>query len=362
MAEKKQLSNMLQNRHCESDIKNRNRNRRGNTSTKREKGTRSKKNNTFNEVWVENIEIYKPGSENESFKNYISDKNLSNGYIEFYDFEVEDCHEYFANGILVHNCHHVSSLSGTYGKALLASSAKMRIAVTATLPEEQESKMALHALIGPVLEEVTMKEAADKGMLVLPTVHFLTYKPPLKDYDLRSYTDVYDRYVTRNGRRNDLILDLVEKHIAEKKGVLIGVKQIVHLQILVEKAERRGIKIYGAQGKTPKDERLEIINKMKSGEYLCAVATKVWSEGINIPKLEIIINAAAGKSPIENLQRPGRGTRNIEGKSELLFYDFIDPLRYLAEHSCERMKIYSEQGWKITVSEPFVSGILSKDA
>jgi superfamily II DNA or RNA helicase len=262
--------------------------------------------------------------------------------------------------VLIDEGHHVSKVQGSYGNFLTSSNARMRIGFTATMPEDQENLMTMHALIGPVLEEVTMKEAADEGMIVMPTVHFLTYKPPLKDYDLRSYADVYDRYVVKNGRRNDLILDLAEKYVAEGKAVLIGVKLVEHLAILVEKAKRRDLQIYGAQGKTSKDERKEIIEHMKSGKYMCAIATKIFSEGVNIPKLSIIINGAAGKSPIENLQRPGRGTRTFDGKDELLFFDFVDPLRYLAEHSCERMKLYSEQGWKITVSEPFVSGILER--
>lgn len=260
--------------------------------------------------------------------------------------------------ILCDESHHVSSLTGQYGNFFKYSSAKMRIGFTATMPEGDEAKMAMKSLIGPVLEEVTMKEAADNNMIVIPKVSFLTYVPPNKDYEIRNYADIYDRMIVRNGRRNGLILDLIEKYTQENKSVLVGVKTIDHLDILVEKAERRGIKLYGAQGKTSKDERLDIINNMKSGKYLACVATKVWSEGVNIPRLAVVINAAAGKSPIENLQRPGRGTRLTEDKTELLFYDFVDPFRYCSEHCLDRMKIYAAQGWQIEVIEPYKSGLL----
>lgn len=60
-------------------------------------------------VRVESIEIYQPGNKNESFESYIGDREKSLGFIELYDLEVSGHSSYFANDILVHNCHMLSN-------------------------------------------------------------------------------------------------------------------------------------------------------------------------------------------------------------------------------------------------------------
>lgn len=60
-------------------------------------------------IRVESIEIYQPGNKNESFESYIGDREKSLGFIELYDLEVSGHSSYFANDILVHNCHMLST-------------------------------------------------------------------------------------------------------------------------------------------------------------------------------------------------------------------------------------------------------------
>ncbi len=60
-------------------------------------------------IRVESVEIYQPGNKNESFESYIGDREKSLGFIELYDLEVSGHSSYFANDILVHNCHMLST-------------------------------------------------------------------------------------------------------------------------------------------------------------------------------------------------------------------------------------------------------------
>lgn len=60
-------------------------------------------------VRVESVEIYQPGNKNKSFQRYIGDREAYLGFIELYDLEVSGHSSYFANDILVHNCHMLSS-------------------------------------------------------------------------------------------------------------------------------------------------------------------------------------------------------------------------------------------------------------
>jgi len=45
------------------------------------------------------------------------------------------------------------------------------------------------------------------------------------------------------------------------------------------------------------------------------------------------------------IQSMGRGLRTYPGKDEILLIDFLDPYRYIAEHSILRVQVYNEMGW-----------------
>ncbi len=260
----------------------------------------------------------------------------------------EEYADYF-DMVITDESHHISGYQTLYVKILKSLLAPIRIGFTATMPESLESQWAMKSFIGPVQYELTIQKAAELNLLTIPEIKVITYKPIEKDYDIRNYTDIYKKFIVKNYNRNNTIMDIAEYHIKRKEPLLICVKEIDHLKKLVDLGERRGLAIYGAQGSTKTDERKEIIENMKTGKYFACIATKVFNEGINIPSLQVVINATGGKSKIENMQKPGRGTRLAEGKTSLLLYDFLDPYRYLSEHSIERMMLYSNAGWKINV-------------
>ncbi len=65
---------------------------------------------------VDSVEIYKRGDNDELFLSRFTDTELSQREVIMYDLEVENDHTYFADDILVHNCH---SLSNTAWQAFL---------------------------------------------------------------------------------------------------------------------------------------------------------------------------------------------------------------------------------------------------
>jgi len=78
----------------------------------------------------------------------------------------------------------------------------------------------------------------------------------------------------------------------------------------------------------------------------CIICTSVWKEGLNFPELNVVINAAGGKSEIMTLQALGRGLRVTEKKKFLIFYDIFDPSsRFTVEHFGERLCLYMDNNW-----------------
>lgn len=64
-----------------------------------------KKGKMSGNVRVDSVEVYKPGCNDELFRCYFTDSELHSGYVTMYDLEVDGHPSYFADDVLVHNCH-----------------------------------------------------------------------------------------------------------------------------------------------------------------------------------------------------------------------------------------------------------------
>jgi len=105
---KKRIPNLLQSRFGKQTIKNGNRSRWQGTSYEKSAIKRQEENGYVRKARVENIEVYKRGNNDRSFQSIIGNKERNQGFIEFYDLEIRGHSSYFANSVLVHNCHQSS--------------------------------------------------------------------------------------------------------------------------------------------------------------------------------------------------------------------------------------------------------------
>jgi len=86
-----------------------NRSGRQRASVEREYITRCQERGMLGKVRVDSVEVYKRGDNEFSFKGIIGDKERRQGFVKFYDLQVDKHPSYFANGVAVHNCHKLTS-------------------------------------------------------------------------------------------------------------------------------------------------------------------------------------------------------------------------------------------------------------
>lgn len=103
------VSYQLQIRYCLSYQKDSDRGGWERTSLETRFIERQEKGNSFELPWVESVEVYKRGYNDELFLDCFTSEELSSDHVKMYDLEVEKDHTYFANDILVHNCHMLST-------------------------------------------------------------------------------------------------------------------------------------------------------------------------------------------------------------------------------------------------------------
>lgn len=248
--------------------------------------------------------------------------------------------------VLVDEGHHITDFDGQYFQILNQMMAPLRFAVTATFPKDKQAALALEGMIGPIIDEITYQEGKEKGRIA--NVKIKVLKIPFRQdiKNLRKYSDVYDFGVVNNEEQHAIIIRKAKEHVEKGDSVLIIVSRIEHGRFLLSEAYQQDLLADFAEGETKTKERLQIKHDLNSKKLKCVIATGIWKEGINIPELNVIINAAGGKSEIATIQTVGRGLRKTSTKDEIIIYDCFNPSHhYLIEHFGERISTYSDMGW-----------------
>jgi superfamily II DNA or RNA helicase len=266
--------------------------------------------------------------------------------------------------VIIDEGHHIAKFGSMYGEVLTTCLAPLRYAFTATLPTTEISKLVLEALIGPVISHLKINTAVDKKILAKPTVKIkkipyensiraekaygVTYGvDPKTEKKVRTGWGVYQTGIVRNDVRNRTVISIAINLMKEDKSSLIMVTKIEHGNRLVKLAkEHYNIKVPFVNGDMSSKQREKIKGLLNKKEVKIVACTVVWREGINIPTLDAVINAAGGKDEKATLQAVGRGLRRTKNKKTVTIYDFFDPSHpYLIGHFGERLTLYMDEGW-----------------
>jgi len=255
-----------------------------------------------------------------------------------------DYSDYFGM-VIVDECHHVNSRSCQFGEVVQSMLAPVKLGFTATLPEGRKEKLALEGIIGPVLYEYTTKEGIKSKVLAEPKITLVPVARTKMVGQYHKYRDLYTHGIVNSRVRNGSIVQIVHNRVEQQKSVLIMIKDIDHGDILRSLLRRARVKVAFVQGSTASVLRKETKVALSSKKIKVVISTAVWREGINIPSLDVVVNACGGKSEIMTLQAIGRGFRVTDEKSQVEVVDFLDPYRYLAEHTIQRLAVYYREGW-----------------
>jgi len=155
---------------------------------------------------------------------------------------------------------------------------------------------------------------------------------------LREFADIYESNVVQNLYRNRFIADVVTHLFKAKKTAFVMIRKLAHGPIL------RAL-IPGSvfvQGKLSSEIRAELYQALQDKKIHCIIAT-VGKEGLNIPKLDAVINAEGYKSSVTTMQKL-RSLTATSGKKYGIVIDFMDKGKFLGKHSKKRKHLYKKMG------------------
>lgn len=220
---------------------------------------------------------------------------------------------------------------------------------TGTLPTDNLDKWNVIGKIGSILIKKSSYELREEKYLTNVNIKIfnLLYKDrPIKVINSGNPTDNYRnelQFLSYNKFRNKIIQTACDKFY---NNILILINNIDHGQHLYDilSSQLPNKKVYFIRGEVDVEERDKVKQIMEnSNDVVCVAVSAIFSTGVNIKNIHMIIFAAGGKSFIRTVQSIGRGLRLNENKDALTIIDIADTLEYGIEHSEKRKEIYDEE-------------------
>lgn len=308
------LSNKLQNRCCKSNTENSHRSRWLISRINKEKNARQQKGEISEWSRVESVEI----QEQRNIGKF--ERLLREGTV--YDLTVEDNHNYFACGCLVHNCHHLASktwktVADYYNKGIT-------IGLTATpcrLDGKPLSDMFDCMIVGPQTDELIRA-----GYLV----PYKYYAPTNLDTSkVKVVNGEYQAQALAEAiKESSVIGDNIEqyKKLAMGKRNVVFACNIKHSQEIVRRYNEAGIPAAHLDGNTNPGERKQIIKDFESGKIKVLSNVDLFGEGFDLPAIEVVSMLRPTMSLSLCIQQWGRGLRTAPeiGKTECIILDHVN--------------------------------------
>jgi len=222
-----------------------------------------------------------------------------------------------------------------------AANARYRIGLSGSPWRDDGKDILLSAVTGPRVVDIDASFLIERGFLVAPHIYFFETPPtriPL--FQQGKYQDVYKEFMVENQSRNQLILDKTIEAYNRFEKVLILVQQVEHGKILQKALEEDGVWVDYLSGKNTAVTRKEVINQFRQRSRSVLIGSSILNEGVDLPEITVLINAAGGKSSVQYYQKIGRALRLCDDKNRAIVIDFLDQgIRFMDKHARARIKI-----------------------
>jgi superfamily II DNA or RNA helicase len=218
--------------------------------------------------------------------------------------------------LIVDEAHH--STAKTYRNVIhyfTSNNPKLKVVGLTATPDRSDEE-ALGQVFKSVAYEYQILDAIHDGWLVPVRQQMVT----IAGFDI---SHVRTTAGDLNGKDLEKVMES-EKNLQGVAGAsipIIGSKRAIVFTVSVKQAEvlcdifnrhRQGMAAWVC-GKTPKDQRRQMLDDFKSGKIQVMVNCNCFTEGFDCPEVEVVVMAAPTKSRARYSQRAGRCMRPLSG-------------------------------------------------
>jgi superfamily II DNA or RNA helicase len=245
--------------------------------------------------------------------------------------------------LVIDECHTIKK-SNKISKMVNNIKTLNKFGLTGTLPDNKQDEWNIKGKIGKVIYDKDSYELRLENYLTTVNVSIIDLKyndKPLHIPGTNNFKAELD-FIYENEFRNNLIKGLCSKFTNNS---LILVNHLKHgeklLSVLSENQDKQ---VYFVKGEVEVEERDRIKKIMENNDnIICIAMSSIFSTGINIKNIHMIMFASGGKSFIRTIQSIGRGLRLHDSKDKLTIIDLADNLKYGSRHSTKRKEIYNQE-------------------
>lgn len=254
------------------------------------------------------------------------------------------------DAVIADECHHAVSASWSWILKELKN-ARFRFGLSGSPWNEGDraAELRVKSYLGPTIATVLNKELVERGWSARPKIRMIELFAKAESEELE-FLEVYEEFIVNNPHRNGLIALAASRLAQAQKSCLIVTTRIDHTELLSTMLSLNQIDHRVVTGELGKKDRKKYLEDFKESKFQVLIST-VLGEGVDIPHLNALIIAAAGKSQKQLLQRVGRGIRKKHsGPNEVEIYDFFDKSHpILRRQSKDRLEIYRDQGFEVEI-------------
>lgn len=244
-----------------------------------------------------------------------------------YNLEVDELHTYVANGLVVHNCHHLLR-DNKWGKVIERFPNARGLGVTGSPTRADRKGLGRHAdgvmdrmILGP-----SMRELIDAGFLCdyrlfAPTSDLDVSAVPISE----ATGDFNPDALRKAAEKSHIVGDVVDSYRKFAPGAL-GVTFAVSVEIAERTAQKfrdAGIPAQCVSADTPDLARAHILKRFANREILQLVNVDLFGEGFDLPAIEVVSMARPTESLAVYLQQFGRALRPLDGKDKAIIIDHV---------------------------------------
>lgn len=203
------------------------------------------------------------------------------------------------------------------------------IGLTATLGlSKKPVRMRSYSLCGKIIYKYSVTRGMREGVLSKGIGIILQFPNELENIKGWDRAEAYNKKVVHNAERNHLISGLVRAADKRKHYTITVVERIKHLEELSSRFEDYvKFKVVAGTFKgesIPVSMRMRAKDKFESGKIRNLLVNKVFKKGVDIKRVDVIINAAAKPSANDGIQVLGRAARIHKDKKGFICIDICD--------------------------------------
>lgn len=224
--------------------------------------------------------------------------------------------------LIVDECHRVPATLFTDVVSTFDCWYMLGLSATAFRSDDGTTKL-IYTYMGDRLHQVDRNELEQTGAVVRPT---LVRRKTNFTYGYRGEYQKLITALTKHEGRNRQIVEDICQIVAKKDGgtILVVSDRVSHCKVFEELLQRRGVNVALLTGKTPPEQRCEIVKSVIEGEVDVLISTlQLIGEGFDCPDLTTLVLTTPITFEGRLLQVIGRIMRPGKNK-EAKVYDYVD--------------------------------------